>query len=832
MGFTNDFSEEVWRTTHKYGEEKSISDTHRRVANAIASVEKDDIRKSFAEEFYRVMNEFKFCPAGRILANAGTHFKTTLFNCYTSPIPKYDADSIEGIMQTLLVQMLTLKSEGGWGHNFSWLRPRGSLIYGLGVESPGSVKYAEIFNKSSEIITAGSGKEHAGKHKGIIVKDKIRKGAQLAVLFDCHPDIEEFITAKRVPNKLDKFNVSVGSSDEFMDKVCRVDETGIDEQLDLVFPDTTFNKYKSEWDGDIYLWKSKGYPLVVHKSISVKYLWELIMRSTYDFNDPGLLWIDIANRTYLANYLNKRIIAANPCGEQTMPPASVCDLGSLVLTSFFIPGKSTWEESIDWCELRKCAKTGVIFLDNVNDYSQTPHEEYSESAKKMRRIGLGLMGWGSLLYLLGVRFGSDKAEDVKRKIMQVITYSATEQSIELAKTKGKFIGCENDKVANNVFWDQIKLPSELRDAIRKHGIRNSSLFSIQPNGNTGILMNIQSGGCEPIFLHEWVRTVIVQSIPEHIKKKCPKYFEGEFIETEMFKLSTEGKETILRGIDEFGTVWKIDKNRGLTKEVLCEDYAVKLLKELGNWNPNAEWAVTTDNLSVEDHIKDLAGFAAWIDAAISKTVNIPNDYPYEEFKKLYINAYKTGVIKGITTYRAGTMTNVLASTKLAFTTKFEKRGKELTADIYHVVIKGKPHTILVGISSAKPYEVLVIADKLKSSLATGKVIKRRKGWYDLHSLEGELIFENITTSCTSEEGNLTRFLSMCLRHNLPIDYVVDQINKFHGDINSFGKSIGRCLKKYIPENTVSAENCPECQSKLVYAEGCQRCPSCTYSKCG
>jgi len=257
------------------------------------------------------------------------------------------------------------------------------------------------------------------------------------------------------------------------------------------------------------------------------------------------------------------------------------------------------------------------------------------------------------------------------------------------------------------------------------------------------------------------------------------------------------------------------------KILLDETYVFTKIKSI-----NYAGEKQTYDLSVPDGNSYIAnGFI------VHNTLNLPENVTEEQVDEIYRTAWKSGC-KGITVYRKNCRTGVLVENKALSTPIFTRRTKELLADIYHVVIKGKPHTVLVGISSAKPYEVLVIADRLKSSLATGKVVKRRKGWYDLHSLTGELLFENITESCTTEEGNVTRFLSMCLRHNLPIDYIVDQISKFHGDINSFGKSIGRCLKKYIPDNTPSNDSCPECKNKLIFSEGCQKCPNCTYSKCG
>jgi len=323
--FQDPFSEEIWRTTYKDHKDETLSDTFRRVAKNIASAEKTPEKQAeWEEKFYDMLSDFKTVAGGRIQANAGTEWKkTTYMNCYVGPLPEHDLDSIEGIYAVLKDQANTLKSEGGWGMNFSWIRPRTSFIAGVGVESPGSVRFMELFDKSSEIVTAGSGKQNTNKKS----KGKIRKGAQMGVMDVWHPDVIEFITAKQTPGRLTKFNVSVNCTDEFMSRVN--DIKSLEESLvetfdpntpkvildldkwDLVFPDTTHDKYKSEWDGNLILWKSKGYPVIVYQTVSVKWLWNLIMESTYNRSEPGVLFLDRANYFNPLNYA-ENIKATNP----------------------------------------------------------------------------------------------------------------------------------------------------------------------------------------------------------------------------------------------------------------------------------------------------------------------------------------------------------------------------------------------------------------------------------------------------------------------------------------------------------------------------------------
>jgi ribonucleoside-diphosphate reductase alpha chain len=852
--FLDEFSREVWETNYKNHNDKNEFDTFRRVAKAVASVEKTpELAVKWEEEFYQLLSSMKLCAGGRIIANAGTHWKgTTLMNCFVGPKPSKDQDSIEGILSVLKSQTLTLKSEGGWGMNFSFIRPRGSFIYGIGVETPGAVKYMELFDKSSDVITAGSGNKTKNKE----AKGKIRKGAMMGVLDVWHPDIEEFITAKLTPGRLTKFNISVNCSNEFMDRVARLYEiqnlidspkeigdlvvdnlnqefTKLD-TWDLIFPDTQYPAHKTEWDGNIQLWKDKGYPVKVYKTIKVSDLWDRIMQSTYHRNDPGVLFLDRANETHCWNYggSEAHIAATNPCGEQCLPFGSVCNLASLNLTKF------VENEVLNYDELERATKVAVRFLDNVNDLTNAPLPEYERSIKARRRIGLGVMGWGSALYMMRLRFASSSAEMVKKLMMETICYAAVETSIGLAKEKGAFEGCIPDRHVNTSFWTQIKLPLRLRILMNEYGIRNSALFSIQPTGHTSIFMNVISGGLEPLFLTEYTRTVILNHCPEDLKSQVPKYWEGAFHETDLFKFAKEGDEQILRGTLN-GIVYKIDKNRGLTKEVSCVDYSVRKLREEGMWDAKADWAVTTANLTVDEHVKDMTGFGQWIDSSMSKTVNLPHDYPYEDFKKLYLNAYKTGFLKGITTYREGTMTNVLAAKteQKISKTQAPKRPQILDGELHFFKIDKHQYYVIVGTFGGDPYEVFTGVNENKKdvyipkSVKKGKIIKCARHEYKFEGEDGET-YELTNGHSNETAAALSRMISCALRHGSDIAFIVHQLEKTEGPIVSFSKALARALKKYIIEGTpITGEECPSCNSKMVRKEGCASCPQCGHTKC-
>lgn len=286
--FEDSFSKEVWETTYKDHKDTTISDTIYRVAAAAASVEDTpDLQREWIRKFYHMLSQFRATAGGRIYSNIGTEWNgTTLMNCFVAPRQANDVDSLDGILANLRNQAQTLKAEGGWGENFSYIRPRGTFIHGIGVETPGSVKFMEIFDKSSETITAGSGKKSTNKK----AKGKIRKGAMMGVLDVWHPDIIEFITAKQQPGRLTKFNISVNCTDEFMEKVINIhtlkaigaseEEIKQHDTWDLRFPDTQYPRYKEEWCGHLGSWEAKDYPVIVYNTVKVTYLWDLMMEST------------------------------------------------------------------------------------------------------------------------------------------------------------------------------------------------------------------------------------------------------------------------------------------------------------------------------------------------------------------------------------------------------------------------------------------------------------------------------------------------------------------------------------------------------------------------
>lgn len=858
--FEDSFAEENWRNTYKDHKDETVNDSLKRIAVAIASVEDTEEKRSeWAVKFYSLLSNFKGVPGGRTFSNAGTDWSgTTLMNCFVGPRGKYDIDSIEGIYNHLLQQSQTLKSEGGWGENFSYIRPRGSFIAGIGIESPGSVKYMELFDKASEIITSGSGKKAVNKQG----KNKVRKGAMMGVLDIWHPDIIEFITAKQQPGRLTKFNISVNVCDEFMKRVnmikelekqrdtmgvqnnsnddyAQVDAAIIDlDNWDLIFPDTTHPKYRKEWNGDINHWKDKGYPVKIHNTVSVRWLWNLIMESTYNRAEPGVLFLDRANY-FNPFYYGETIFATNPCGEQTLSPGNICCLGSINLTQF-IEG-----EEFNLPAVKQYTQYMVRFLDNVNSYSSAPLPEYEDSMRKKRRIGLGVMGWGSALFMIKVRFGSERATQLREELMTTIARTAYETSIDLAEEKGMFAYCKPEKHVEGAFIKQLGLSPEYMEKLHRVGIRNASLMSQQPTGNTSIVANIVSGGIEPIFMPEYVRTVILVRTPDEILARTPKWWEGAWHETDLFKFVKEGDEEILRA-EHFGTVYKIDKNRGLTKEVLCEDYGVRYLKKHGEWDPTADWAVTTTNLSVQDHVSDLEGFARWTDSACSKTCNIPHDYPFEKFKDLYLEVYNTGFIKGFTTYRAGTMTSVLAAVDEKTATNEDEEiilddvklpdSSPATMKTLRAESKKWYLTVIWNDTMTRPFALFVQTNHHEKNVIALDAVDRLTALAQRKGIPQQFIDEvHNKISGNDNASKIARMISLCLRHGILIKNIVSELDKIEeAYVGSFLFTIKKFLSSFIKDGEkVEGVKCSECGgSNVVFQEGCSVCKDCGSSKCG
>ena len=452
----------VWETRYRDPNaspaETEIEDTWRRVAAAVASREADAASRQ--REFFEILSGYRFLPAGRILAGAGTARHVTLFSCFVMGVIE---DSIEGIFDALKEGALTMQRGGGIGYDFSTLRPRGGKARSTGMTASGPVSFLGMWDAMcSTMLSTG-----------------VRRGAMMATLRCDHPDIGEFIDAKREPGVLRNFNLSVLVSDAFMRAV---DD---DAPWRLVFP-------------------APPAAAVVARVVSARDLWARLCASAHASAEPGVLFVDRINAWNNLGYC-ETLSATNPCGEEPLPPYGACNLGSINLTAFV---RAPFEAAavIDYAAIAATARIAVRFLDNVIDISRFPLPQQREQAQRARRIGLGMTGLGDSLAMLDLRYDSEPARQAAAQAMQTIRDAAYRASVELAAERGAFPAFVADAYLERPFIKA--LPDEVRTGIRRYGIRNSHLTAIAPAGSISLLAGNVSSGIEPIFQLEGTRRII------------------------------------------------------------------------------------------------------------------------------------------------------------------------------------------------------------------------------------------------------------------------------------------------------------------------------------
>lgn len=584
-----DISRHVWDTKYRYRDsdniiDLTIHDTWLRVAGTVAAVEHKN-EDFWKQEFYQILRDFKFLPGGRILAGAGVKHRVTLFNCFVMGLIE---DSMDGIFDSLKEGALTMQLGGGVGYDFSTLRPRGTQAHTSGTIASGPVSFMRVWNSMCDTLLSTG----------------VRRGAMMATLRCDHPDIEEFITSKRIKGELKNFNLSVQVTDAFMDAV------EADREWPLVFPIGTDVK---DFESDIIMrrWtgSSEPVPCRILKKVKARSLWNKITESNYNFAEPGLLFIDQINRQNNLWY-REHITATNPCGEVPLPSYGACNLGSINLTQF-IQSPFSAQASIRIEDLRKTVDIAVRFLDNVIDISEFPLAQQKEQALGSRRIGLGITGLADALIMLGLHYGDQKARDVASSIMQLISRRAYLQSIRLGKEKGVFPFLDTDKYLKSPYIKN--LPLSTRNKIRKYGIRNSHLISIAPTGTISLLANNISSGIEPVFSFHQTRKV----------------------------LNADGSYSHYEITDYAYDLW----NKTRKTDHIPNHFFVSAL-----------------DLTPESHLKMQATLQHFVDNAISKTINIPADYPYKDFEQIYKMAFAKG-LKGCTTFRPNSITGAILEKK-------------------------------------------------------------------------------------------------------------------------------------------------------------------------
>lgn len=457
--------------------EQTPEETWRRVASGIAANEKKKNQKFWSEEFYRVMEDFKFVPGGRILSGAGSGYEVTFFNCFVIPSPK---DSRHGILEAL-GQLIEIQARsGGVGLNLSSLRPKGARVKKVNGTSSGPVNWATLFSVATHDIVQQGGS---------------RRGATMLMLWDWHPDIEEFITVKQDLSKINGANLSVCVSDAFMEAV------KADSDWDLVYPDLADPRYDDLWRGEIEEWKAIGGAVKVYKTIKARDLWNLICEAAWQSAEPGLHFMDRSNKRSNTWYF-ERLVATNPCGEQPLGPWAVCNLGAMNLSAYVKNYTPASPGEFDFAGFSQDVKVALRFLDNVIDQTYYFFKENEKNAKEIRRTGLGIMGLGDALIKMNIRYGSEESLPVVRKIFQVLRDSAYDASADLAQEKGAFPLFDAEKYLQGYHIKNLSKP--LQKKIEKQGIRNAVLLTIAPTGTTSLVSGVSSG-IEPVYEFSYLR---------------------------------------------------------------------------------------------------------------------------------------------------------------------------------------------------------------------------------------------------------------------------------------------------------------------------------------
>ena len=757
--FAAPIAEQIWDMKYRFKQadgtpiDQTVEDSWRRIARDLAQVEQDPAR--WEEKFYTALEDFKYLPAGRITAGAGTARQVTLFNCFVmGTIP----DSMGGIFDMLKEAALTMQQGGGIGYDFSTIRPRGADVKGVAADASGPLSFMDVWDAMCRtIMSAGS-----------------RRGAMMATMRCDHPDIEQFITAKSDPARLRMFNMSVLVTDPFMEAV------KADGPWDLVF------------DGKVY------------HTVQARDLWNKIMQATYDYAEPGVIFIDRINTANNLSYV-ETIAATNPCGEQPLPPYGACLLGSINLARLVA---EPFEDAahLDEDALQELVATAVRMMDNVVDASKFPLVEQEAEAQDKRRIGLGVTGLADALLMLGLRYGSDEAARQTERWLHAIARAAYLASVDLAKEKGAFPLFDAEKYLASGTMQQ--MDEDVRDAIREHGIRNALLTSIAPTGTISLYAGNVSSGIEPVFAYAYTRKV----------------------------LQKDGSRT--------------------EEEVV--DYAVQLWRDKFGDTELPDFFVNAQTLSPSDHVKMQAAAQKWIDSSISKTINCPEDISFDAFKDVYMQAWDQGC-KGCTTYRPNDVTgSVLTVSESTDTAPGESAAAPQEVDGGEVVYMSEPldrpqslegstyklkwpdseHAIYLTINDIvisgrrRPFEVFINSKNMEHyawTLALTRMISavfRRGG-------DVSFVVEELKAVFDPRGGAWVKgkYIPSILA---AIGGVIEQ----HMVVIGFLEGEGMGLKsdpqaQVVNIDTPRGKACPSCgQFDMVMIEGCMTCRSCGHSKCG
>ena len=820
----------TWRNKYAAEKEQTPDDTHRRLAREFARVESDYHWKGSnrmklsnygyqrpnldEEAIYQLFKDFKYIiPGGSVMSGAGTGQLVSLSNCFVIGSPK---DSYAEIMKTRSQQAQLMKRRGGVGYDLSELRPRGAKVNNAAKSSTGAASFMDVCSDiTNEVAQNG------------------RRGALMLSMSINHPDIEEFITKKQDLTKVTGANISVKVTDEFMQAVME------DKDYWLRYPVDCPNfemLYSDNFEYNVLYSTDRGHI----KKVRARELWNTLMHCAWNTAEPGIMFEGVMhNYSPDGVYPDFKMIGTNPCGEIPMGPFDSCRLIHINLSSYIInpfTDKAHIDEELLYMHSYEAMRLAddlvdleIEAVDRIinavkNDTDDTEFKLWSrikETAIQGRRAGLGFTGLADAIAMLGLKYDSDEGIQKVEQLMKIMFKGQLDSNIDMAVERGKFPVCNTPVEFENVGYEGGNLwykklakdfPSECTRML-KYGRRNISWSTVAPTGTVSIMAGTSSG-IEPVFMPFYQR-----------KRKCMDSKDRvDYVDKvgEKYTLFTVVHPNLKR--------WAVTTLNYSEEEV--NDWSVGVWHEV--WKESPYYGSTAPEIDWRQRVKLQGVVQKYITHSISSTVNLAKETTEEEIADIYIEAWKQG-LKGITIYRDGCREGVLTQVEKPKTIEGRqapKRPKELEADYYQIKSKGEQFIVLVGLLNGKPYEIFGFRplSSVNAPQHKGVITKIGKMHYSFTSEHMKL--ENLQkANINIEEQAATLYSSMLLRHGVNIKYIVKTAKKVNDNISSFSSAMCRVLSKYIPNEEIKGEVCPDCGGTLVREGGCIHCKDCGYSKC-
>jgi ribonucleoside-diphosphate reductase alpha chain len=826
----------TWRNKYAKEGEETPDDTHWRMAEEFARVEakyqwNESNRMKLSNygyqrawlnsrDIYELFKDFKYIiPGGSVMSGCGTGQLVSLSNCFVIGSPK---DSYAEIMKTRSQQAQLMKRRGGVGYDLSELRPRGAKVNNAAKSSTGAASFMDVCSDiTNEVAQNG------------------RRGALMLSMSINHPDIEEFITKKQDLTKVTGANISVKVTDEFMQAVMN------DEDYVLRYPvNASFEEIKEKEMGAPYNVlsdvQSNGKAIGYVKKVRARELWNTLMHCAWNTAEPGIMF-EGAMHNYSPDgvYPDFKMVGTNPCGEIPMGPFDSCRLIHINLSSYIVDpftDKAHIDEELLYMHSYEAMRLAddlvdleIEAVDNIintvkDDSDDTEFKLWSrikETAIQGRRAGLGFTGLADAIAMLGLKYDSDEGIQKVEQLMKVMFKGQLDSNIDMAVERGKFPACNTPVEFENVGYEGGNLwykklakdfPSECTRML-KYGRRNISWSTVAPTGTVSIMAGTSSG-IEPVFMPFYQR-----------KRKCMDAKDRvDYVD------KVGEKYTLFTVVHPNLKKWAVATLNYSEEDV--NDWSVGVWHEV--WKESPYYGSTAPEIDWRQRVKLQGIVQKYITHSISSTVNLAKETTEEEIADIYIESWKQG-LKGITIYRDGCREGVLTKVEKPKTIEGRqapKRPKELEADAYLIKAKGEQFIILVGMLEGKPYEIFAFRPRNPISFKPHKgiITKVSKMHYSFtsgifHIDNLELANENV------EENAATLYSSMLLRHGVDIKYIVKTAKKVNDNITSFSSAMCRVLSKYIPNEEIKGEVCPDCGGTLVREAGCIHCKDCGYSKC-